>query len=152
MIYEGWSFMRIIIITLVTVNLAAFALIGVGCQRSLEDGGSAKHTRSHCKTSTQCPHGHFNMATTAPRWKGDRKSPLHCKDPKSNPDATQSSCATATVWMRFHWHNRLNAIALGTDPPLHGDGEGFGSYAAKTFVSPTFNSCFLDSGSKRSAW
>lgn len=54
--------------------------------------------------------------------------------------------------MRFHWHNLLNAIALGIDPPFHGDRKGFGSYAAKTFVSPTFNSCFLDSGSKHSAW
>lgn len=85
MIYEGQSFMRIIIITLVTVNLAAFALIRVGCQRSLEDGGSAKHTCSHCKTSIQCPRGHFKTRTTAPQWKGDRKSLLHCKDPKSNP-------------------------------------------------------------------
>lgn len=48
--------------------------------------------------------------------------------------------------MRFLWHSVLNAIALEKDPPYHGDRRGFGSYAAQTFVSPTFNSCFLDSG------
>ncbi len=115
-------------------------------------------THNHCNIAIQCHRSHYNIKQLLlnGRWKENPPSAawLQRSDPKFNPNAPQSYCTTvsATVWMRFHWHNLLNAIALGIDPPYHGDRKGFGSYAVKTFVLPTFNSCFLDSGSKHSAW
>lgn len=54
--------------------------------------------------------------------------------------------------MSCHWHSFLNAMAVGEALLYHEDCKGLGSFAAKIFVSPTFNSCFLDVGSKHSAW
>lgn len=54
MIYEGLRFMRIVI-TLMTVNRVAFALVTVGCQQCLWDGfltkASLKSTFNHCKNA-----------------------------------------------------------------------------------------------------
>ena len=75
---------------------------------------------------------------------------ISSRDPTLNTCAQQSYCmmVSAAAWRRSHWHRPVSATPLGLDLSYHGDIQGFGSYAAKNFVCTTFNSCFLDPGSK----
>lgn len=74
-------------------------------------------------------------------------------DPKFSPSTSLSYCMPESLqWNESPLSRYSKCHCFRKDPPYHRDCKGFGSYAAKTFVSPTFNSCFLDSGSKHSAW
>lgn len=142
MINEGLRFMRTVI-TLVTVNQAAFAPV---CQRCLCEGVTAAASIS------QQP---------LPRWEAERKSPLRrstAKEaiPNSNPDTPQQSYCTTVS------DHGVNEIPLAQPPECH----RFRNRSAtpwrsrglwvlcrpEPFVSPTFNSRLVDSGCKHSAW